>query len=65
MRKFLRTISWSWLCPALFKYFDAPPKLLYIKAEPSRGRFEPTELQALRDTVEELEQLLGKLTLEN
>ena len=55
----------GWLCPALFKYFDAPPASLYIKAEPGRGRFEPTELQALKDRIEELEQLVGKLTLEN
>jgi hypothetical protein len=24
----------GWLCPALFKYFDAAPKELYAKAEP-------------------------------
>jgi hypothetical protein len=24
----------GWLCPALFKYFDAAPKTLYAKAEP-------------------------------
>ena len=23
----------GWLCPALFKYFDAAPERLYIKAE--------------------------------
>jgi hypothetical protein len=55
----------GWLCPALFKYFDAPPASLYIKAEPGRGRFEPTGLQALKDRIEELEQLVGRLTLEN
>ena len=26
----------GWLCPALFKYFDAAPKKLYAKAEPLR-----------------------------
>ena len=65
MKKSFRTISWSWLCPALFKYFDDAPESLYIKAEPGRGRFEPTELQALKDKIEELEQIVGKLTLEN
>ena len=55
----------GWLCPALFRYFDDAPESLYIKAEPGRGRFEPTELQALKDRIEELEQLVGKLTLEN
>ena len=55
----------GWLCPALLKYFDAPPTSLYIKAEPGRGRYVPTELQALKDRIEELEQMVGKLTLEN
>jgi len=55
----------GWLCPALFRYFDAPPELIYIKAEPGRGRYEPTEVEALKDRIEQLEQLVGKLTLEN
>ena len=54
-----------WLPPTLLRYFDTAPESLYIKAEPGRGRFEPTELQALKDRIEELEQLVGKLTLEN
>ena len=24
----------GWLCPALFKYFDAPPATIFAKAEP-------------------------------
>ena len=28
------TESEGWLCPALFKYFDAAPKKIYAKAEP-------------------------------
>ena len=24
----------GWICPAMFKYYDAPPKSLYVKAEP-------------------------------
>jgi hypothetical protein len=55
----------GWLCPALFRYFDTPPESLYIKAEPGRGRHEPTEVAALKDRIEKLEQLVGKLTLEN
>ena len=55
----------GWLCPALLRYFDAPPASLYIKAEPGRGRYVPTEVEALKDRIEKLEQLVGKLTLEN
>ena len=55
----------GWLCPALFRYFDDAPESLYIKAEPGRGRFEPTELEALKNRIQELEQMVGKLTLEN
>lgn len=55
----------GWLCPALLRYFDAAPESIYIKAEPGRGRYEPTELATLKDRIEGLEQLVGKLTLEN
>jgi hypothetical protein len=55
----------GWLCPALLRYFEAAPESLYIKAEPGRGRYEPTEIPALKDRIEKLEQLIGKLTLEN
>ena len=55
----------GWLCPALFRYFETAPQSLYIKAEPGRGRYEPTEVAALKDRIEKLEQLVGKLTLEN
>jgi hypothetical protein len=24
----------GWICPALFRYYDAPPKEIYVKAEP-------------------------------
>jgi len=55
----------GWLCPALFRYFDAPPQSLYIKAEPSHRQFgiERTELEALKERVENLEQSLGQLVL--
>jgi hypothetical protein len=53
------------LCPALFRYFDDAPESLYIKAEPGRGRYEPTEIEALKDKIEKLVQTVGKLTLEN
>ena len=55
----------GWLCPALFRYFETAPESLYVKAEPGRGRYEPTEIPALKDRIEELEQLVGKLTLDN
>lgn len=55
----------GWLCPALFRYFDPAPESLYVKAEPGRGRYEPTEIPALKERIEELEHLAGKLALEN
>jgi len=55
----------GWLCPALLKYFDTPPESIYIKGEPGRGRYIPTEVDALKDRIERLEQMVGKLTLEN
>jgi transposase len=41
--------------------------LYHWKRQYSRGKFnnEPTEEEALRDRVEKLERLVGKLTLEN
>ena len=55
----------GWLCPALLRYFDAAPESLYVKAEAGRGRYEPSEIPTLKARIEELEQLVGKLTLEN
>ena len=55
----------GWLCPALFRYFDRAPESLYVKAEPGRGRHEPSEIPALQARIEELEQRVGKLILEN
>jgi hypothetical protein len=26
----------GWICPAMFKYYKAPPKVIYVKAEPQR-----------------------------
>jgi len=45
----------------------APSLLYHWKRQYSRGKFnnEPTEEGALRDRVEKLERLVGKLTLEN
>ena len=55
----------GWLCPALFRYFDTPPDSLYVKAEPShRQSSMEAELAALKDRVENLERLVGKLILE-
>jgi len=61
------TSAEGWLCPALFKYFETAPEIIYVKAESSRGKFnsKPTEEATLKDRIEELEQLVGKLTLEN
>jgi hypothetical protein len=61
--------SEGWLCPALFKYFEAAPGALYVRAEPRRGavevQYDPTEVSRLRDRVEELEKLVYRLTMEN
>ena len=55
----------GWLCPALLKYFESAPESLYIKAEPSHRQFsiERTELEALKDRIENLERLVGTLIL--
>ncbi|MHA1288629.1 MAG: DUF6717 family protein [Candidatus Thorarchaeota archaeon] len=55
----------GWLCPALFRYFDTAPETIYVKAEPKSGKDESNEVAALKDKIEKLEQLVGKLTLEN
>ena len=49
----------------LFRYFDNAPESLYIKAEPGRGRYEPSEVEALKERIEKLIKMVGKLTLEN
>ena len=55
-----------WLPPTLLGYFESPPESLYVKAEPRRAKYDRIrELVTLRSRVEELEQLVGKLTLEN
>ena len=53
----------GWLCPALFRYFDAAPESLYIKAEPGRGRYESTEVEALTERLDNLERSVGQLIL--
>ena len=55
----------GWCCTVLVRYFEAAPDLLYIKAEPGRGRYQPTEVAGLKERIEKLEQLVGKLALEN
>lgn len=57
----------GWLCPALFKYFNTAPDKIYVKAECIGGKFnnEPIDEAALKDKIEKLERLVGKLTLEN
>lgn len=55
-----------WLPPTLLRYFDTPPESLYVKAEPSRAKYDLVEeVVALRGRIEELEQMVGNLTLEN
>jgi len=55
-----------WLPPTLLGYFDTVPGSLYVKAEPSHARPDLIrEAVALRDRVEKLEQMVGKLTLGN
>jgi len=52
----------------LCRRYNICPSLLYHwKEQYSRGKFnnEPTEEGALRDRIEKLERLVGKLTLEN
>lgn len=52
----------------LCRRYDIGPSLLYHwKRQYSKGKFnnEPTEEGALRDRIEKLERLVGKLTLEN
>jgi hypothetical protein len=57
----------GWLCPALFRYYQAAPKTIYVAAEPSQQPVSPVteEMDMLKRRIEELEQLVGKLTLEN
>lgn len=61
--------DWStgwWLSPALLSYFETAPKSLYVKAEPRRAKYDRIrEIVALRNRIEKLEQMVGKLTLEN
>ena len=49
------------------RYNISPSLLYHWKKQYSRGKFnnEPTEEGALRDRIEKLERLVGKLTLEN
>lgn len=52
----------------LCRRYNISPSLLYHwKRQYSKGKFnnEPTEEGALRDRIEKLERLVGKLTLEN
>jgi len=61
------TSAEGWLCPALFKYFETAPEIIYVRAESSSGKLNSklTEEAILKGKIEELEQLVGKLSLEN
>lgn len=45
----------GWLCPALFKYFDAAPSTIYVIAEPAEGE------GAMSVTREEVQYLVDQL----
>ena len=51
----------GWLCPALFKYFEAAPESIYVKAEPSSSKHESNEVAILKGRIEKLEEMVGKL----
>lgn len=57
----------GWLCPALFRYYQTAPKKIYVSAEPSQHQVssDTEEVEILKRKIEHLEQLVGKLTLEN
>ena len=55
-----------WLSPALCSYFGNAPESLYVKAERGRTKYDLIkEVVTLKDRIDKLEQLVGKLTLEN
>ena len=43
----------AWLSPALFGYFETIPESLYMKAEPQRAEYDPTEMVAPEDSIEQ------------
>ena len=56
----------AWLSPVLFRYFETTPKSIYVRTEPRRAKYDRIrEVVTLKDRIEKLEQLVGKLTLEN
>lgn len=55
----------GWVYPALFRYIDVSPASLYVRAEPGGGRYEPSEIPALKERIEEIEQIVGRLTLKD
>ena len=55
-----------WLPPTLLRYFNTAPRTIYVEAESSRDKYDlMEEVVTLKNRIEELEQLVGKLTLEN
>ena len=55
----------GWLCPALLRYFETAPESLYVKAEPVHRQvsIERSELEALKERVDNLERSVGQLIL--
>jgi len=37
-----------------FDFVDGAPESLYIKAEPGRGRYEPSKVESLKSRIEKL-----------
>lgn len=59
-------MHWAVRFASTQEYLDAPPESLYFDAEPRRAEYDRIrEVVALSDRIEELEQMVGKLTLEN
>lgn len=57
----------GWLCPALLRYFETAPEIIYVSAQQSvrKPGYDANEIEALRSRVEELEKAIYALTLEN
>ncbi|MEL6330896.1 MAG: DUF6717 family protein [Planctomycetota bacterium] len=48
----------GWLCPAMFKYFDDPPRRIHVRAEPSRRGRPARSITVTADDLAEFERLL-------
>ena len=57
----------GWLCPALLRYFETAPETIYVSAQQCNRKPEQdaSEIETLRNRVEELEKAIYGLTMEN